>query len=83
MLAQELAPASQAGEDRASPEAAAPIVTYSVNLPELEADSLNDLVFDNEWLRPGDVVYVSEIRRHTLTESDLNAAARALIGGVQ
>ena len=81
MLAQQTVPASQVGEDRSSPFASAPIVTYSVNQPEPDADSLNDLVFDNDWLRPGDVVYVTETRRHILTENDLNAAARALIGG--
>lgn len=81
MLAQEIAPASQAGEDRALAPDAKPIVTYSVNLPELEADSPSDLVMGNDWLRAGDVIYVSEIRRHVLTEADLNPAPRAMIGG--
>lgn len=83
MLAQEIAPASQAGEDHVSPKPAAPFVAYSVTQPEPEAGSINDLVFDNDWLRPGDAIYITETRRHILTENDLNAAARAVIGGAQ
>ena len=83
MLAQQIAPASQAGEACTSPQGTAPTATYSVLRHDFEpeAGSINDLVFDNDWLRPCDAVYVTEVRRHVLTDSDLNAAARALIGG--
>jgi len=83
MLAQQIAPASQAGEACTSTESKATIMTYSVLQPDFEpeAASINDLVFDNDWLRPGDAVYVTEVRRHVLTESDLSPAAPALIGG--
>jgi len=46
-----------------------------------EAETLNQLVIENDWLRAGDIVYITETRRHTLTDADLNAAARAVIGG--
>lgn len=81
MLAQHIIPASHAGEDQSSATARMLAVTYSVNQPEPEADSLNDLMAENDWLRVGDVVYVTETRRHTLTDADLSTAARAVIGG--
>jgi len=82
MLAQSNPPAVHAGEDQSSPPAAAPAVTYSVEPHEPDAASLNDLVIGNDWLRAGDIIYITETRRHTLTDADLNAAARAVIGGV-
>lgn len=81
MLAQSNPPAVHAGEDQSSPPAAAPVTSYSVLPIEPEAASLNELVIKNDWLRAGDHVYVIEVRRHTLTDADLNAAARAVIGG--
>lgn len=77
MLPQQNAPTVHAGEDQSSIAHR----TYSVVQPEPEADSLNDLVIGNDWLRAGDAVWITETRRHTLTDADLNAAARAVIGG--
>jgi len=80
MLAQSNPPAVHAGEDHSSP-GAAPVTFYTVEPIEPEAATLNELVIENDWLRAGDVVYITETRRHTLTDADLNAAARAVIGG--
>jgi hypothetical protein len=81
MLAHENQPVSQTGEDQSSPAACTAVLAYSVNQPEPEAATLNELVIENNWLRVGDAVYITETRRHTLTDADLNAAARAVIGG--
>lgn len=45
-----------------------------------EAETLSQLVIDNDWLRAGDLVYITETRRHALTDADLDAAARSVIG---
>ena len=84
MLAQSNPPAVHAGEGQSSPPGCLPVMSYGTEpreRDELEAETLNQLVIDNEWLRAGDVVYITETRRHTLTDADLNAAARAVIGG--
>lgn len=56
---------------------------WSVIVEPFSASSLSDLITQNDWLRPGDVVYKAEtIHRRTLTEADFNAAAApAVIGG--
>lgn len=84
MLAQSNPPAVHAGEDQSSPPGCLPVMSYATEpreRAEQEAESLSQLVIDNEWLRAGDVVYITEARRHALTDADLNAAARAVIGG--
>lgn len=81
MLAQSNSPAVHAGEDRSSPQAGAPVTSYSVLPIEPEAATLNELVIANDWLRAGDAVYITETRRHTLTDADLDTAARAVIAG--
>lgn len=84
MLAQEKPSAVHAGEDRSSPPATSPTTTWALEVRERgddEANTLSQLVIENDWLRAGDVVYITETRRHTLTDADLNAAARTVIGG--
>lgn len=81
MVSQQFSPAVHAGEERYSQPTAAPVEFYSIEPVEPEAASLNELVIENDWLRAGDVVYVTQTRRHVLTDADLNAAARAVIGG--
>ena len=68
-----------AGVQAAQAEAA-PRLSYFINRPEVDAESLSDLIIKNDWLRVGDIVHVAEIRRHTLTDADLDAAARVVIG---
>ncbi|MFC3457219.1 hypothetical protein [Massilia haematophila] len=84
MLAEKEKAPAQTGEEQSSP-GAAPAQHWFINRPESDATSLTDLVIaenrKNDWLRAGDVVYVAEIRRHTLTDADLDTAARAVIGG--
>lgn len=81
MLSENLNPAAHAGEAQVS--ATAPDRHFFINRPEVDADSLTELIVGNQWLRPGDAVYVAEIRRHVLTEADLDEAVRAVIGGDQ
>ena len=81
MLAQSNPSAVHAGEAQASPGAEEAIRQWSTEPPEPEARTLPELANQEQWLRPGDVVYTVDVRRHILTESDLNAAARAVIGG--
>ncbi|WP_314435877.1 hypothetical protein [Massilia timonae] len=84
MLAQSNPPAVHAGEDQSSPPACLPAISYATEPREPgvgEAATLSQLVIENDWLRAGDIVYITETRRHTLTDADLNAAARAVIGG--
>ncbi|OIJ42417.1 hypothetical protein [Massilia timonae] len=84
MLAQSNPPAVHAGEDQSSPPGCLPVMSYGTEpreRAESEAETLSQLVIGNDWLRAGDVVYITETRRHTLTDADLNAAARAVIGG--
>lgn len=84
MLAQSNPPAVHAGEDQSSPPGCLPAISYATEPREVggdEAATLNQLVIDNDWLRAGDAVYVTETRRHTLTDADLDAAARSVIGG--
>ncbi|MEH6434322.1 hypothetical protein [Massilia sp. DD77] len=80
MLAHEIQPAVHAGEDQSSIQPGRMPQFWSINPPEPEANSLAELASENGWLRVGDVVYVTTSFRHTLTDADLNAAARALIG---
>jgi hypothetical protein len=72
-------PAAHAGEAQVSPPATDR--HFFINRPEVDADSLTELIVGNQWLRPGDAVYVAEIRRHVLTEADLDEAVRSVIGG--
>ena len=85
MLAQSNPPAVHAGEDQSSPAACAPAEYWFTTHPEYDAKSVAQLVAQNERggfaMRAGDAVYVAEIRRHVLTDADLDAAARAVIGG--
>ncbi len=84
MLAQSNPPAVHAGEDQSSPPACLSAISYATEPREpraSEAATLNQLVIDNDWLRAGDAVFIIETCRHTLTDADLNAAARAVIGG--
>lgn len=81
MLAHENPSAAHAGEDQSSAQPAVSAQVWTTNQPVPDAESLTQLVIENDWLRAGDVVYITETRRHTLTDSDLNAAARAVIGG--
>lgn len=61
----------------------ADVELWAVNNEGFSTCSLSDLIAENDWLRPGDVVYKAEtIRRHNLIEADFNtAAAPAVIGG--
>lgn len=81
MLAHEITPAVHVGEETSS--ARSPIVEqrWSITPPQHGAKSLSDLAKIRQFLGPGDVVYITCVHRHTLTEADLNAAARAVIGG--
>lgn len=80
MLTQSTIPEAHGSEVQASAVAGASQY-WSTAHPEYDARSLPELAQQMQWLRPGDVVYVAEVRRHTLTEEDLNQAARAVIGG--
>jgi hypothetical protein len=54
----------------------APVEFWSVINDKFTACSLSDLIRENDWLRPGDVVYqASIIRRHTITEAEYKEAA--------
>ncbi len=84
MLAQSNPPAVHAGEDQSSPPGCLAAMSYATEpreRAENEAETLSQLVIDNDWLRAGDAIYITETRRHTLTDADLNTAARAVIGG--
>lgn len=83
MLAEKSTPAVHVGEERSSATAPAVEQRWSITMPQHGAKSLADLAQNRQWLRPGDAVYVISVHRHTLTEADLNAAARAVIGGAQ
>ena len=82
MLAQTNLPAAHVGEDQSSPAAVAQQYWFT-NFPEYDAKSVAELVVANERggfaMRAGDVVYIAEIRRHTLTDVDLDAGARVAI----
>jgi hypothetical protein len=55
---------------------AAPVEFWSVINDKFTACSLSDLIRENDWLRPGDVVYQSTVvRRHALTTEDFAVAA--------
>lgn len=83
MLAQSNITPVHASEDQSSAARFAAVQGYSINQVESDAQTLVELVIDNDWLRAGDVVYVTTTSRVVLTDSDLNAAARAVIGGEQ
>jgi len=56
---------------------------WSTKLPVIDNAPLTAVIL-RQSRKPavGDVVYVTEVRRHVVTNADLNAAARAVIGGV-
>ena len=93
MLAQSNPPAVHGGEDRSSPEfaersahwasAQAGLDHWSRVRPVCGVPSLAELAEHEQTLRAGDIVYITQVRRHVLTDDDLNAAARAVIGGEQ
>jgi hypothetical protein len=68
---------------QAAQAGAAPRLSFFINRPEVDAGSLSALIIKNDWLRAGDIIHVAEIRRHTLTDADLDAAAHVVIGGAQ
>ena len=82
MLAQTNLPAAHVGEDQTSSVVAAQQYWFT-NFPEYDAKSVADLVLANERggfaMRVGDAVYAAEIRRHVLTDADLDGAARIAI----
>lgn len=55
---------------------------WSTKLPIIDNAPLTAVILRQSH-KPavGDVVYVTEVRRHVVTNADLNAAARAVIGG--
>jgi hypothetical protein len=75
--------AAVAGVAAARVESTATTECWSVGFPHHAAKSLAELAKVRQWLQPGDVVYVADVRRHILTEDYLNAAARAAGGGAQ
>lgn len=83
MITANSTPAVHAGEEQSSAQAATQQYWFT-NHPEYDGKSVVELVVTNERsnfaMRAGDVVYVAEIRRHVLTDLDLDAAARAVIG---
>lgn len=90
MLAHEKPSAVHAGEDQSSPEFAARQAHWHSTQRGLDeywsrlrpnggAPTLAELAAKEQTLRPGDHVFIT--RRHVLTEDELNAAARAMIGG--
>jgi len=92
MLAQSNPPAVHAGEDQSSPEFAARSAHWDAarlgvdqywarRRPSCGVASLAELAEHEETLRAGDIVYITQVSRHVLTDDDLNAAARAVIGG--
>jgi hypothetical protein len=76
---------SAAGASQLATAGQVKVDIWSVIVEPFSASTLADLIDQNDWLRPGDVVYRAEtVHRHTLTEADFPAAAvRAKIGGVQ
>lgn len=81
MLPHQINEGAHTREGTPSADARAVEQRWSITPPQHGAKSLADLAHVRQWLRPGDVVYVIEARRQTLTEADLNEAARAVIGG--
>lgn len=55
---------------------------WSTRLPAIDNAPLTAVILRQSH-KPavGDVVYVTEVRRHVVTNADLHAAARAVIGG--
>ena len=55
---------------------------WSTKLPAIDNAPLTAVIL-RQAHKPavGDVVYVTEVRRHVVTNDDLNAAAHAVIGG--
>jgi hypothetical protein len=55
---------------------------WSVKLPVIDNVTLTAVILQQkDKPRRGDVVYVTEVRHHVLSDTDLDAAARAVIGG--
>lgn len=54
---------------------------WSVKLPVIDNAPLTPLILQQKHkVLAGDVVYVTEVRRHVITDGDLNVAARVEIG---
>lgn len=65
------------GADQLAAAGMSSVDMWSVLIEPFTATSLEDLVRQNDRLRPGDVVYKADtIYRHTLTKTDLIAAGR-------
>jgi len=57
---------------------------WSVKPPAVDNSSLTAAILEQKHkMLAGDVLYVTEVRRHVVTDADLNAAAHAVIGGAQ
>ena len=55
---------------------------WSVKLPVIDNAPLTPVILaQKHQMLAGDIVYVTEVRRHVVTDADLNAAARVEIGG--
>jgi len=66
------------GADQLAAAGTSAVDLWSVLIEPFTATSLEDLVQQNDWLRPGDVVYkAGTIYRHTLTETDFAVARSA------
>jgi len=85
-------PTAHAGEGQSSPGLAAhttgsassqpgPDQYWARRRPSCGVTSLAELAKKEQTLRAGDIVYITRVCRHVLTEGELNAAARAVIGG--
>lgn len=73
MLAENLKPAAHVGEDQSSRK-----VFWSVTGQDFAASSLSDLIRENDWLRPGDVVAQAQAAgSYTLTDADFEQAVAA------
>ena len=74
---------SVVGSEQLATDGQVKVDIWSVIIEPFSASTLAELIDQNDWLRPGDVVYQAEtVRRHTLTEADFSAAAApAVIGG--
>jgi len=92
MITPSIPSAVHGGEDQTSPEFAARSAHWDAarlgvdqywarRRPSCGVSSLAELAEHEETLRAGDIVYITQVSRHVLTDNDLNAAARAVIGG--
>jgi hypothetical protein len=60
MLAQQISPASHAGEEHSSCPACGRGKSWSTDNADFDATSLNGLILANDWLRAGDIVYSAD-----------------------